>query len=73
MYKKLITFLFAFAPTGAFAQIPNFPETCGADTTNGYTSISFPPGTNSIESYSPLQYGIGQYFAAGIELCTAPE
>ncbi len=73
MYKKLITLLFALTSTSAFAQIPNFPATCGADTTNGYTSISFPPGTNSIETYSTLQYGIGKYFAAGIELCTAPE
>lgn len=52
------------------AQIPYFSGTVGDGKLYGYTSIKFRPSINAQETYSTFQYGIGNEFAAGMDLFT---
>lgn len=52
------------------AQIPYFSKTVGNNRLYGYTSIKCRPGINSQETYTTFQYGLGNYFAAGLDLYT---
>lgn len=56
----------------SFAQIPYFAGTVGDGRLYGYTSVKFRPGLNHQETYSTFQYGLGNHFAAGIDLYTGP-
>lgn len=72
MKKILIIMLFITAiGTCVKAQVPYFSNTVGDGRIYGYTSIKFRPGLNAQETYTTFQYGIGKYFAAGIDLSTS--
>ena len=55
------------------AQIPYYAGTVGDGLLYGYTSLKSRPGVNSQETYSTFQYGLGDHFAAGIDLYTGPD
>lgn len=54
-----------------FAQVPYFASTPGNNNLYGYISVKFRPRTNAQESYTTLQYGIGQCFAIGADITTS--
>lgn len=56
----------------AQGQAPNFSRPAGDGKLYAYSSLKFRPGINLIETYSTMQYGIGDYFAGGYDLYTAP-
>ena len=56
----------------AVAQIPYYAGTVGDGLLYGYTSVKCRPGINHQETYSTLQYGLGNHFATGIDLYTGP-
>ena len=53
------------------AQVPYYASTPGNNNLYGYISVKFRPGINAQESYTTLQYGIGQYFAIGADITTS--
>lgn len=53
------------------AQVPYFAGTVGDGHLYGYTSVKFRPGINAQETYTTFQYGIGNYFATGLDLYTS--
>lgn len=65
----LIAFIFVFEC--GMAQIPYFTGTVGNGRLYGYTSLKFRPGINAQETYTTFQYGLGDSFAAGLDLSTA--
>lgn len=52
------------------AQVPYFSGTVGDGKLYGYTSLKIRPGINAQETYTAFQYGIGNYFATGVDLYT---
>lgn len=52
------------------AQVPYFAETKGAGKLYGYSSLKVRPGINAQETYSCLQYGVGNSVAVGTDLYT---
>lgn len=50
------------------AQIPNFGTTVGNDKLYGYSCMKYRANANVWETYSTLQYGISDYFQAGVDL-----
>lgn len=56
----------------AIAQIPYYAGTVGDGKLYGYSSMKFRPGVNCQETYSTFQYGVGDHFAAGMDLYTGP-
>lgn len=70
MKKLLLLVAFLFATATIYAQVPNFASVAGNRKLYGYTSFKFRPGINSQETYTTLQYGIGDSFAAGMDLAT---
>lgn len=70
MKKLLISIslsLFAFI---ANAQVPYFSGTPGNGMLYGYTALKTRPGNNSQETYTCLQYGLGDQLATGIDIYT---
>ena len=72
MKKVLVFTLSLLFSVCAFAQLPYFASTVGDGKLYGYSSLKCRPGTNSQETYSTFQYGIGNHFASGIDLYTGP-
>ena len=70
MKKILLAIVFALIGISCYAQIPYFAGTIGDRNIYTYTSLKVRPGNNAQESYSTIQYGIGNYFATGADLCT---
>lgn len=56
--------------TTVMAQVPYFSGTVGDGKLYGYTSLKIRPGINAQETYTAFQYGIGNYFATGVDLYT---
>lgn len=52
----------------AFSQVPFFAGTAGNGNLYGYTSLKICTGHNSQETYSCLQYGIGDQIAVGADI-----
>ena len=73
MKKLTLTTLTLILSVAAFAQIPYFSGTVGERKLYGYTSLKFRPGLNAMETYSTLQYGVGEHFAAGMDLYTGTD
>ena len=55
-----------------FAQLPYFAATVGDGKLYGYSSLKVRPGINNQETYTTIQYGLGDHFATGIDLYTGP-
>jgi len=72
MRKVTIVTLGLLFTARAFAQIPYFAGTVGDGKLYGYSSVKFRPGVNQQETYTTFQYGMGDHFAAGIDLYTGP-
>lgn len=73
MRKVALTIVLAFcAIPSLFAQIPYFAGTVGNEKLYAYTSVKFRPHIQGLETYSCFQWGIGDSFAAGTDLYTAP-
>ena len=53
-------------------QVPYFAGTVGNNNVYVYTSLKVRPGINNQETYSTMQYGIGNSFSTGMDICTAP-
>ena len=53
------------------AQVPNFGTTVGDQKLYGYSSLKYRANANTWETYSTLQFGITDYFQAGVDLYTA--
>lgn len=69
--KKIFLFLIcAFIFELGTAQIPYFAGTVGKNKLYGYTSLKLRPGINAQETYTTFQYGLGDYFATGLDLAT---
>ncbi len=71
MKKNVLVIICLFIFKCLAAQIPYFSATVGNNRLYGYTSIKFRPGINAQETYTTFQYGIGDYFATGMDLSTA--
>ena len=71
MKKFLISLLFGIMAIGACAQIPYFAPTVGHMNLYGYTSLKFRPTINTQETYTTFQFGLGKYFATGLDLYTS--
>lgn len=74
MMKRLVV-IFAIVLLGtvkAMSQIPYYAGTVGNGKLYGYSSLKFRPGQNNQETYTTFQYGLGDHFAAGIDLYTGP-
>ena len=54
----------------AFSQIPNFGTTVGDQKLYGYSSMKYRAKADTWETYSTLQYGIGNHFQTGVDLYT---
>ena len=52
----------------AFSQVPFFAGTAGNGNLYGYTSLKICTGHNAQETYSCLQYGIGDQIAVGADI-----
>lgn len=52
------------------AQIPNFGTTVGDQKLYGYSSMKYRAKADTWETYSTLQYGIGNHFQTGVDLYT---
>lgn len=70
MKTKLLLILLILTSFGIKAQIPYFAPTVGDNKLYGYTSLKLRPGINAQETYTTFQYGIGKYFAAGLDIAT---
>lgn len=70
MKKVLLTGVFLFIAAILYAQVPNFGTTVGDQKLYGYSSLKYRPKTDAWETYSTLQYGISNYFQAGVDLYT---
>lgn len=68
LYSLLVCFLIIEC---VGAQIPYFAGTVGNNKLYGYTSLKFRPGINAQETYTTFQYGLGNTFAAGVDLSTS--
>ena len=55
---------------GVFAQIPNFGTTVGEQRLYGYSSLKYRANVDKWETYSTLQYGLGNHFQTGLDLYT---
>lgn len=64
-----IGFLFCL-PLATNAQIPNFGTTIGSQRLYGYSSLKYRANVDNWETYSTLQYGIGNHFQTGFDLYT---
>lgn len=69
VFVIVIGWLFA---AHAAAQLPYFAATVGDGKMYGYSSVKWRPGINSQETYTTFQYGVGDHWAAGIDLYTGP-
>lgn len=72
MKKKNITLLVLLSviSQAAYSQIPNFATTVGDQRLYGYSSLKYRANADVWETYSTLQYGIGNHFQAGVDLYT---
>jgi len=70
-HRLLISIFLTIVSITARAQIPYFSTTIGDKKLYGYTSLKFRPGMNTQESYTTLQYGIGEFTATGLDLYTS--
>ena len=70
MRKVVLACLLFITCNIAYAQVPYFAGTAGNNKLYGYTSLKFRPGQNAQETYTTLQYGIGDSFAVGLDLST---
>lgn len=70
MKKILFGLMLVMACCTLFAQVPYFAGTVGNGKLYGYTSLKFRAGVNGQETYTCYQYGIGNSFAAGVDLYT---
>ena len=52
------------------AQIPNFGTTVGDQKLYGYSSMKYRAKADTWETYSTLQYGVGNHFQTGVDLYT---
>ena len=62
--------LLAICSVQLCAQVPNFGTTVGDQKLYGYSSMKYRANANTWETYSTLQYGITDYFQAGVDLYT---
>lgn len=66
MIKKSILYvLFLASSMHICAQIPNFGTTVGDQKLYGYSSMKYRNKADTWETYSTLQYGIGNHFQTG--------
>lgn len=49
------------------AQVPNFGTTVGDQKLYGYSSMKYRAKADTWETYSTLQYGIGNHFQTGVD------
>lgn len=70
MKKITFTFLLAVLSISMSAQIPNFGTTIGDQKLYGYSSMKYRVLADTWETYSTLQYGIGNHFQCGADLYT---
>ncbi len=70
MKKALLSLFLAIMAFDVMAQVPYFAGTVGDSKLYGYTSLKVRPGINAQETYSCLQYGIGNSVAVGTDLYT---
>lgn len=71
MIKKSILYvLFLASSMHICAQIPNFGTTVGDQKLYGYSSMKYRAKADTWETYSTLQYGIGNHFQTGVDLYT---
>lgn len=68
--RVLMLMVLLSASLSVFSQIPYFAGTAGDQNLYGYTSLKVRPGINSQETYTTVQYGIGNKFAVGTDLYT---
>ena len=73
MKKIIVLTLTVLLTTSVIAQIPYFAPTVGDGKLYGYSSMKFSPGINKQTTYTCFQYGLGDHFAAGIDLATVPD
>lgn len=71
MKRVLLLGLFLCSIYTLKAQIPNFGTTVGDDKLYGYSGMKYRANANVWETYSTLQYGISDYFQAGVDLYTS--
>lgn len=71
MKKIMMACLLVLSAGVAMAQVPNFGTTVGDQKLYGYSSMKYRANANTWETYSTLQYGITNYFQAGVDLYTA--
>lgn len=72
MKKVVILIVGLLLTTHVIAQIPYYAGTVGNGKIYGYTSLKVRPGINHQETYTTFQYGLGDHFATGLDLYTAP-
>lgn len=70
MRKYIFLCVLLFLVLGVEAQIPNFGTTVGEQRLYGYSSLKYRANANIWETYSTLQYGIGNHFQMGLDLYT---
>lgn len=70
--SRLLSIVCCLLPLSAIAQIPYYAATVGDGKLYGYTSVKARPGINHQETYTTFQYGLGDHFATGVDLYTAP-
>lgn len=70
MKKTILGLLLVMACSALYAQVPYFAGTVGNGKLYGYTSLKFRAGATGQEIYTCFQYGIGNSFAAGVDLYT---
>ena len=70
MKKILFSLVMALFTFEAMAQVPYFAGTVGDGKLYGYTSLKARPGINAQETYTCLQYGIGNHVAVGTDIYT---
>lgn len=71
MKKVLLNILLVMSAGMVMAQVPNFGTTVGDQKLYGYSSMKYRAKANTWETYSTLQYGITDYFQAGVDLYTS--
>jgi len=71
MKKMILSLLLITVSVALRAQVPFFASTIGDGKFYGYTSLKFRPGINAQETYTTLQYGVGDYIAAGLDMYTS--
>ena len=70
MKRFLFVALVLVLSISAFSQIPNFGTTVGDQKLYGYSSMKYRAKADTWETYSTLQYGIGNHFQTGVDLYT---